>query len=598
MPVNVGCIGAAGSLKDNTKPRELGYRVNYINNPTFEVDVTDWTSFAGTTLEQSNSVSYIGGSSLKVTNTSGGGAQNVTRIPFISTDDVWNVSAYIKLEPTNSTATYYLRHLQYATEGATAAISSGNIGVVSVSPEDGWVRLSGSFTKSPSANFFVLRIVTTSSFNTDIFYVDNVLAEYSESLDDYFDGSYNGFWTGTPGVSRSGSNVNSTRSSIIAGSTANVTAVAVDKDLNIIVGYSNVLNLSTYANITKYDSLGTVLWEKRLASGEGEVYIYDISADSQDNVIVVGRENLSTLVGFVIKLDKNGNVLWQRRHTGEYEELYSVAVGPSDSLYVGGSTYNSPPNDTSDIYVIKYNSSGTLEWKRQIQGTSFDEEWVSDAVVDDDGNYYGTCYQLSDTSGDEQIYTFKLSTLGAFVWQRYIGGPSYEQGDGISLAPNGALYVLGTDYTDSNIIRYDTDGGVIWQQKIENGYLQRIATDEQSNIYMAGDHLVKMDSDGNILWQRSLSPSSVVWGIKVKAGYVYVADEIGLYVFPDDGSKTGTYTPHFGGTYSYSPSTLAVSTTTYPSITPSLSISTSNVVDESGTLTVTSDPVWAKRYSI
>lgn len=598
MPINVGCIGAAGSLKDVTKPRELGYRVNYINNPTFEINSSDWTPFAGTTLERSTSVSYIGGSSLKVTNTSGGGVQNTTRIPFISVDDVWHISAYIKLESTSSTATYYLRHLQYATETSSAAISSGNIGIVSVSPSDGWVRLSGSFTKTQGANFFVMRIATTSSSNTDVFYVDNALAEYTPDLGDYFDGSYNGFWAGTAHNSRSGADRNVSRSSILADSTGTLSAIAVDKDLNTIVGYSNVLSLGAYSNVTKYDPLGKVLWEKKISNSTNEVYIFDISTDSADNIIVVGRTDFPVYTGIVMKFDKDGTLLWQRKHTGEYEELYTVAIGPSDTVYVGGSTYNSPPNDTSDIYVIKYSSSGTLEWKRQIRGTSFDEEWVSDAVVDADGNYYGTCYQLSDTSGDEQIYTFKLSTTGALVWQRYIGGPSYEQGDGVAIAPNGALYVLGTDYTRSNIFRYDTDGGLIWQREIANCIVQRIATDEQSNIYMAGDHLVKMDPDGNVLWQRSLNPSSIVWGLKVRAGYVYVADEVGLYVFPDDGSKTGTYTPHFGGTFAYNPSNLTVSTTTYPSTTPSLNIITSLVTDSAGTLTVESDSVWAKRYSI
>jgi hypothetical protein len=204
MPVNVGCIGAAGSLKDVSKPKELGYRVNYIKNPTFEADDSDWAPFAGTTLERVTSEFNTGSASLKVTNTSGGGVQNVTRIPFFGTADEWYISAYIKLEPTNTNATYYLRHLQYVTESSSAAIASGNIGIQSLTGSEGWVRLSGSFIKNPSANFFVMRIVTTSSSNTDVFYVDSAFAEFSGSLGSYFDGSYNGFWSGTPNSSFSG----------------------------------------------------------------------------------------------------------------------------------------------------------------------------------------------------------------------------------------------------------------------------------------------------------------------------------------------------------------------------------------------------------
>jgi hypothetical protein len=204
MPVNVGFVGAAGSLKDRAKPRELGYRVNYIKNPSFEVSVADWAPFAGTTLERTTSEFNTGSSCLKVTNTSGGGAQNVTRIPFFNPNDVWHISAYVKLELGNENATYYLRHLQYVTESSSAAVASGNIGVQSLTDADGWVRLSGSFQKNPSANFFLMRVVTTSASNTDIFYVDSALAEYSADLNPYFDGSYNGFWSGEPNNSFSG----------------------------------------------------------------------------------------------------------------------------------------------------------------------------------------------------------------------------------------------------------------------------------------------------------------------------------------------------------------------------------------------------------
>jgi hypothetical protein len=204
MPVNVGCVGAAGSLKDTSKPKELGYRVNYIKNPTFEVNASDWTSFAGTTLTRTTDDFYTGSSCLQVANTSGGGAQNVTRIPFFTSADQWTISAYVKIKPGSDDATYYLRHLQYATESSSAAIASGNIGVQSLTSADGWVRLSGTFTKNPSANFWIMRVVTTSANNQDIFYVDSALAELSPSLGTYFDGSYNGFWAGTPNNSFSG----------------------------------------------------------------------------------------------------------------------------------------------------------------------------------------------------------------------------------------------------------------------------------------------------------------------------------------------------------------------------------------------------------
>jgi len=204
MPVNVGSIAGAGYLKNPEEAPRLGYRINYIKNPSFNVDIADWTSFNGTTLERTTDEFYVGSSCLKVTNTSGGGVQTLDRIPFIQSTDEWTVSAYVKLDPLNDNATYYLRHLQYTAINSLAAISSGNIGIESLTGADGWVRLSGSFTRTSGANFFALRIVTTSASNTDIFFVDGVMAERVSTLGTYFDGSSNGFWTGTPNLSYSG----------------------------------------------------------------------------------------------------------------------------------------------------------------------------------------------------------------------------------------------------------------------------------------------------------------------------------------------------------------------------------------------------------
>ncbi len=598
MPVNVGYIGAAGSYKDKSKADQLGYRINYISNPTFEISASDWTPFAGTTLERTTTTSYTGKACLKVTNTSGGGAQNQTRIPFISTNDVWTISAYVKIDGNSGDATYYLRHLQYATDTSSAAIASGNIGVVSLSSSDGWVRLSGSFTKSPSANFFVMRVVTTSASNTDVFYIDGAMAEYSSTVGEYFDGSFGGFWTGSEGASRSAISPKLKRSFILGGSNAEPGAIALDSLGNIYSANNNVAGLGESSNLTKYNPNGDVIWEKKISFSTNEVYIYDLELDSQENIVAVGRFLTTTYIGFVIKFDKDGNVLWQRQHTGEYEELYSVAIGPEDSIYVGGSTYFSPPNYTSDIYVVKYNSAGVMQWKKQIQGTSFDEEWVSDGVVDVDGNYYGTCYQLSDISGDEQLYTFKLSSAGALTWQKYVGSTQYEQGDSIVLAPNGDIYILGSGYNASNIVRYDVNGTLIWQKEISNCYLSEMAVDKNSNLYLAGDYLVKMDPDGNMEWQRSLG-DDFVSGIKVQRDYIFISSPKGIYALPQDGSKYGTYTPYFGGTYTYTESTnLVVSTTSYPSTTPSLTISNSNIVDGAASSVVVSESVWAKKYTI
>lgn len=204
MPSTSGIVSAAGSLKNPAEANSLGYRVNYITNPSFEVDASDWVPLSGSTISRVTSEFNTGSGSLQIENASASGVQYEQRIPFIAGQGVYYFSAYIKLAAGATTSNYYLRHLQYESLVSSSTVASGNIGTQSLSPEDGWVRLSGAVTRNPIANYFLFRIVTSSTTDTDVFFVDSIMVEKSDTLGDYFDGSDGGFWTGTPHNSYSG----------------------------------------------------------------------------------------------------------------------------------------------------------------------------------------------------------------------------------------------------------------------------------------------------------------------------------------------------------------------------------------------------------
>jgi hypothetical protein len=207
MPLTLGIAGAAGSLKDKGEPVSLGYRVNYVSNPSFEVDTTNWIATSAGTIARTTGQFNTGSASLAVTNGSGSSAQfgnSGTMIPFVAGEGTYYVSAYVKLAPGVSTANYWIRHLQYETQSSSGTVAAANIGVVELSVTGNWVRIGGSFSKSPLANFVILRVVTGSSFAGEIFYVDSVMLEKSGSLGSYFDGDSGGFWTGQSNNSFSG----------------------------------------------------------------------------------------------------------------------------------------------------------------------------------------------------------------------------------------------------------------------------------------------------------------------------------------------------------------------------------------------------------
>jgi hypothetical protein len=202
MPLSAGIVGGPGKLKDPSQPWLLGYRTNLISNPSFEVDTASWTGGAGGVISRTTSEAFIGSASLQVENASASFAQSEL-FPLVLGEGDYTASAYVKLAAGNSPANYFLRHLQYEDLGETS-VGSGNIGIQSLTVTGDWVRLSGTFTKIGIANYALIRVVTNSTTNTDVFFVDGVMVEKGSTAGTYFDGSSNGFWSGTPHDSISG----------------------------------------------------------------------------------------------------------------------------------------------------------------------------------------------------------------------------------------------------------------------------------------------------------------------------------------------------------------------------------------------------------
>jgi hypothetical protein len=207
MPLSLGIASGAGFLKNPAEPAALGYRVNYVTNPSFEVDTTNWSGFGSATLARTTGEFNTGSASLSVTNSSGSGAQfgnSGTMIPLVAGAGTYYLSAYVKLASGNASATYFLRALQYEAQDSVSTVAAATLGSQALEYTGNWVRLSGFFTKNSGANFLIIRVATGSTTAGEIFYVDSVMLEKSDTLKSYFDGGSGGFWSGSANASFSG----------------------------------------------------------------------------------------------------------------------------------------------------------------------------------------------------------------------------------------------------------------------------------------------------------------------------------------------------------------------------------------------------------
>ena len=131
-----------------------------------------------------------------------------------------------------------------------------------------------------------------------------------------------------------------------------------------------------------------------------------------------------------------------------------------------------------DLFVVKYNSSGTKQWTKQLGSSPADSEYVTDnpngVTTDSSGNVYvvgSTSGALDGNSsaGNNDLFVVKFNSSGTKQWTQQLGTSSPDIAYGVATDSSGNVYVTG--YTEGGldgnsnagnrdifVVKYNSDG--------------------------------------------------------------------------------------------------------------------------------------------
>ena len=135
---------------------------------------------------------------------------------------------------------------------------------------------------------------------------------------------------------------------------------------------------STDSDGTTNSCFSTSISSRQLARSSND-YAYGVATDSSGNVYVAGGTNGgldgNTNAGntdlFVVKYNSSGTKQWTNQlGSSSRDSANGVTTDSSGNVYVAGGTYGGLDGNTSagvnDLFVVKYNSSGTKQWTNQL----------------------------------------------------------------------------------------------------------------------------------------------------------------------------------------------------------------------------------------
>ena len=194
-------------------------------------------------------------------------------------------------------------------------------------------------------------------------------------------------------------------------------------------------------------------------SGNGDLYVTGMLL--YEAVFGQTRNNGQDQVGFVAKASASGQWSWlktQQTHAGGgFSSYTSIEVSGNDiyacGWYVGnitmGSDQHSSANDEQDIFVVKMNQNGDVDWSA-VAGGSGDDEACNDIVIDSNGDIFALGeFNASTTAtfgshalngaGATDVWVAKLSSSGAWQWATRAGGQTSDYGSALVHTGSGLI---------------------------------------------------------------------------------------------------------------------------------------------------------------
>ena len=132
---------------------------------------------------------------------------------------------------------------------------------------------------------------------------------------------------------------------------------------------------------------------------------------TKDGYVLVGSTDsfgLNYTDVYVVKTDKNGKKLWEHSYGGRYDdEAFAVTAAPDGGYVIAGRTKTR--RNGYDLYLIKVDKNGNLVWERMYGND--EDDTARDIVATDDG-YLIVGEKQSDLSRNNDVWVLKVDLEG------------------------------------------------------------------------------------------------------------------------------------------------------------------------------------------
>ena len=230
--------------------------------------------------------------------------------------------------------------------------------------------------------------------------------------------------------------------------------------------------------------------------GDGYDVGYDVKQTLDKGYIITGSTSsygLGNTDMYLLKLDSMGQIKFQSTFGNVKNDIGKSVIQLMDSSYVMIGYTNSIGFGGYDIFLVKANKNGGLVWQKTIGGMSWDFAHSIQQTLDGGFIIAGSTYDSK--YGNSDGYVVKTDATGNVIWNKIFGGANDDEFKSVIQTADGGYALAGNtnSYGDLNgdawVFKLLANGDSAWSIKyggIKEDFGNKVYQLQNSEIVVVG----------------------------------------------------------------------------------------------------------------
>ncbi|MEW6367534.1 MAG: hypothetical protein AB1714_23135 [Acidobacteriota bacterium] len=291
----------------------------------------------------------------------------------------------------------------------------------------------------------------------------------------------------------------------------------------VIVGHTGTYNPSQDrskrdARIIRLDQTGAIRWQAGYGRASDDESLASVVETADGGFAMCGyvtKGNSENSDLWVLRTNKNGKALWQHTYGGPREDFSGTIVATEDGGFAVCAKLELDAMGNWDGWVLRLDAEGETVWQMRYGGAG--TEWFTDIITQPDGGFL-LVGPTDAGAGSYDAWVVKIDSSGKFLWQKMYGTTKNERFYSIAPVASGGTIACGwteasgAGEDDAWLARLDASGKILWQKtyggssedrayavrELSDGSLVTIGTTESFGAGESDAWVLRVGSSGGI----------------------------------------------------------------------------------------------------